>query len=263
VRLTPGFPILRFDDAREHELRGSNEEVGMIMMNSKILTPVQQLAVDGLLKRIPAGDVFVLRSASGMGRTTVLENVHAALGGALVGVRNFMDILNGREPAPVEEAFLDTVEQSLASHDLVIVDDLHLVTSVVQGCENPRSFLMDAALTAILGEAGVRQKKLVFAADNDDAPWPVRRRAYAFTVDEFGAADYECICRAYLVPETADKLDYARIHRFAPMLNAHQLKNACGRFQREGSVDTDRVLEYLRSHHMPSDVEINEVQPVV
>jgi hypothetical protein len=55
--------------------------------NDIILTPVQQKAADGLRAGAAVGDVVVLRSEAGMGRTTILRNVHAALGGAFIGVR--------------------------------------------------------------------------------------------------------------------------------------------------------------------------------
>ena len=88
----------------------------MRLQNDILLTPAQKRAMEGMLGGLPAGDVFVLRSAAGMGRTTVLRRVHDAAGGALVGVREFMRSLAAREPAAIEEAFLDMVEQALAVH---------------------------------------------------------------------------------------------------------------------------------------------------
>ena len=226
-----------------------------------IMTPAQQLAADGLKDGVAAGDIFVLRSGSGMGRTTILEQVHAAIGGGFVGVRQFMEVLRARNSDAIEEAFLEMIELSLVRHDIVIVDDLHLVTNIADGHNYPRSYLLDAALTALLGEAGARRKKLVFGVDAQDAPWPVRRRAHSFEIGEFTAADYECICRAYLGKDIADRLEYARIHRFAPMLNAYQLKNACVWLMGETAIDTASFVEYLRSRNMASNVEIQVCAP--
>jgi len=227
-----------------------------------IMTPAQQLAADSLKNGITAGDILVLRSGSGMGRTTILEHVHAAIGGGFVGVRQFMEILRERNSDAIEEAFLEMIELSLVHHDTVIVDDLHLITNITEACNYARRYLLDAALTALLGEAGARRKKLVFGVDTDDAPWPVQRRASSFEIGEFTATDYECICRAYLGNDIADRLDYARIHRFAPMLNAYQLKNACAWLMRETTIDTTSFVEYLRSRNMATNVEIQEVAPV-
>jgi hypothetical protein len=209
------------------------------------LTPVQQTAAEELLTALGAGHILVLRAAAGMGRTTVLQAVHSSAGGAFAGVTQFMDVLASRQPAAIEEAFLQMIEQALARHDLVIVDDLHLVASVVHTCNYARSYLFDASLTAIMGEAGARRKELLFGIDEGDAPWPVQRRAYAFEIGEFTPADYECICRAYLEPDAWERLDYAKIHCFAPALNAHQLKNACVWLAHVAELHSDRFIEYL------------------
>ncbi len=122
-----------------------------------------------------------------------------------------------------------------------------------------RSFLLDAALTGILADAGVLGCKLVFAVE-EEAPWPVQRRAYLAAIAEFTAADYKCICRAYLTEGAA--LDYQRIHRFSPCLTAHQLKNAAVWLARTPELDTTAFTGYLRSQDMTSNVEIQEVPKV-
>jgi hypothetical protein len=76
-------------------------------------------------------------------------------------------------PAAIEESFLRMVEEAILNHDLVLADDLQVLLNVV---ENPRSYLLDAALTAILADAGLLACKLVFAVE-DAAPWPIERRA--------------------------------------------------------------------------------------
>jgi transitional endoplasmic reticulum ATPase len=230
-------------------------------MHPITLTPAQQRAADGLLHGIPAGDVFVLRGAAGTGKTTVLEHVHSARGGILLGMRQFMEALAAEQPWALEEAFLKMVESALADHDLVLVDDLHLLTQVMNRWDHPRAYLLDAALTALLGEASANGRKLVFAHDGD-APWPVRRRAYSWQIGEFTDDDYRTICRALLPPHMAEALDYARLHRFAPALTAQQLHKACRWLEREAELETDRFLEYLRGEDMSSNVEIEEVERV-
>jgi transitional endoplasmic reticulum ATPase len=232
-----------------------------MQLNEIMLTPAQERVAGHLLSGIPAGEVFLLRGNPGAGKTTILQKVHASMGGRFLGMRQFMNALTARDPAAIEEAFLGMLESSLASHDLVIVDDLHLITNVVESCDYARSFLLDAALTAILGEAASQRKKLVFAL-TDDAPWPIRRRAYAWEIGDFTPEDYACVCRGYLAPEVVDLVDFPKIHRFAPMLNAYQLKNTCVWLRGQAGVDSDRLIEYLRLQDLESNVEINEVPPV-
>jgi ATP-dependent 26S proteasome regulatory subunit len=233
----------------------------MTLTDNILLTPAQRRALDGLITALPSGNVFVVQCAAGMGRTTILQRLHASAGGALLGVREFMRSLAARQPAAIEEAFLDMVEQAIARHEVVIVDDLHLVAETVDECDYPRGRLLDAALTALLGEAAAWRRKLIFGLSGE-APWPVRRRAYSFEVGEFAARDFECICRQLLPRESADRLDYARIHRFAPALSAQQLHNACVWLARDEGVETAGFIEYLRSDDMASNVELEQVQRV-
>src|SRR5438094_8648018 len=106
------------------------------------LTPTQKRAFDGLLGGLAAGSVVVLRGDSGMGKTAILRKVHAAEGGAFFSVRQFMDALMSQPPAAIEEAFLHMIDKGLTSHDLVIVDDLHLISAVAEGFSYPRAHLL-------------------------------------------------------------------------------------------------------------------------
>jgi transitional endoplasmic reticulum ATPase len=229
-------------------------------MSITTLSPAQRVAADGLLSGIAAGDVVVLRGDAGSGRTTVLQTIHAQAGGVLIGMRQFMRAL-GKQPVAIEEAFLDFVMEALSGHDVVIVDDLNLVMEAVAGCNYPWENLLDAALTSVLAESRSKGKKLLFAVGGH-APVPVHRRAYSWEIGSFGATDYESICRAYLRADAADCLDFVQIHRFAPVLNAHQLTNASVWLRREHGVNTERFVEYLRSQDLTSNVEIEQVAKV-
>jgi hypothetical protein len=138
-----------------------------------ILTQPQQTAADRLLESLDTDNVVVLRGAAGSGKTTILESIHAERGGVLLGARQFVGVAKSMAPAAIEESFLRTIEDAILRHELVLADDLQVLLNVV---ETPRSYLLDAALTSILAEAGVLCCKLVFAVE-DAAPWPIERRA--------------------------------------------------------------------------------------
>jgi transitional endoplasmic reticulum ATPase len=224
-----------------------------------ILTPAQQAAAEGLRHAVACGSVVVLQSDIGLGKTAVLRRVQADLGGAFLGMREFMRTLDNREPFAIEEAWMRLVEASLAQHDLVILDDMHLIASVVEGYSYPRQNLLNVAITAVLEQAA-RHKKFVVAVE-EDAPDPISRRAQTIKIADFAPEDYEAICGGYLASR-ADRLDYSRIHRFAPALNAHQLRTACGYMRTVTAFDTDAFIEYLGSQNLTSNVEIEEVEAV-
>jgi AAA+ superfamily predicted ATPase len=226
------------------------------------LTPAQQRAAEGLLGAIPTGSAFALSANAGMGSTTVLRHVHATLGGAFVGLRQFLKELMDRQPLALEEALLDLIDQAMRDHELVIVDDLQLIASVTQSCDYQRTGLIDAVLTAVLDDAVSRGRKLLFGLRKDEEPAPIARRACLREINTFTPLDYEGVLRAHLGSEIAGRLDCAQIHRFAPLLTAWQLRNACADLAHEHELGTGRFMDYLSEHNIVSNVEIEEVQAV-
>ena len=205
-----------------------------------------------------AGGILVLRGGPGSGKTTVLHYMHAALGGALLGAGQFMHSVNEGPPSAIEESFLRMIEDAMEQHDLILVDDLHLVANVVERHWYPRAHLLDAALTALLAEAGVCRKTLIFAVE-DEAPFPIRRRATVWEIPEFTPEDYEAVVRAYA---PAASPDHKRVHRFAPLLNAHQLRNAALWLDRNPETTTDGFVDYIKEHNLASNVDVSQVAAV-
>jgi transitional endoplasmic reticulum ATPase len=230
------------------------------MSNQLHLSPVQQLAADTVLRGLPTGDVFVLEGEDGAGKSTILRHVRQQVGGAFVAMPEFLRLLRSGAAAALEEAFLELIETALSNHDLVILDDLHLITAVADSCNYPRTNLMDAALEAILAVARADGKTLIFAV-GEYAPDPIARRCYSSKIACFSAADYTAICGAYL-GTAADRLDFEQIHRFSPKLNAHQLRSASLALAGEHALDTERFMNYLSSRNLTSNVVIEEVARV-
>jgi hypothetical protein len=152
------------------------------------LTPIQRIAADGLREALKSGGTLILRGRPGAGKTTVLQWLHAACGGALLCAGHFTQSVGEGSPHVIEESFLRMIEESMERHDLLLIDDLHLVTTVVQRHWYPRSHLLDAALTAILAEAAVRKKTLVFAVE-EEAPFPVQLRASVWEIGDLTAEE--------------------------------------------------------------------------
>jgi transitional endoplasmic reticulum ATPase len=226
------------------------------------LTSSQKRAAGKLLKSLAAGPVSVLWGAAGMGKTTILRQLQADRGALIIETSAFLAQLTARHPLAIEEAFLDTVRQGLAHADTVLVDDLHLLTNVVSGCGNyPRTNLLDSPAVALIAEAAAAGKKLVFATLGS-VPDSISQRAYFWSIEEFGPADYAAICGTYLRPEQTAALDFNKIHRFARKLNAHQLRSAATWLRSHGDLDTERFIEYLRSVRLVSNVDLSEVQRV-
>jgi len=148
-----------------------------------VLTPVQQEAASSLLESLAVSPVAVISGVAGAGKTSILMNLQAMHGGVFLGSQQFMNVRHAQGPAAVEETFFRMIEDAIQSHHLVLVDDLTLVTNAARGGGDGRVHLLDAALTAILAEARVLGRKLVFAVERE-IPWPIRRRAQIVEVAE-------------------------------------------------------------------------------
>ena len=146
------------------------------------LTRVQQAVFEGLLDGIEAGAILVLEGHSGQGKTTILRRLHGQTGGALVGMREFVATLVEREFAAVEGAFVQLIERALTDNNIVMVDDLHLVVRAVTRNLSAHTYILDAALTALLGEATLLKKTLVFTVAEGETPWPVQLRACSWKI---------------------------------------------------------------------------------
>src|SRR5437763_2603268 len=127
------------------------------------LSPAQFSVLDSLLKSLPMGDVFCLSMPPGFGRTTILREAHQVLGGALLTMRHFADAMQERHPLAMEESFSKLVWDALAANDVVIIDDLHLLSSVLGGgCGGyPRHGWIEGPLTALVTHASDTAKKLI------------------------------------------------------------------------------------------------------
>jgi SpoVK/Ycf46/Vps4 family AAA+-type ATPase len=215
---------------------------------------------------LKAGDIVVVFGDTGRGKTTVLQHAHRQLGGVFLTMADYVGALRGQNPLAMEETFEALIREALdAAQSIVFLDDLHLIANVTCGCNGfstyPRPRFLEAPLVTLCAYATAAGKKLIFGCEGS-APGPIAERCYYTGIDKFSSEDYRFLCYAYLTTETAANLDYAKIHRFAPKLNAHQLKGACLWLRNSPHVDTDHFIEYLRARKMASNVDLGEVQAV-
>jgi ATP-dependent 26S proteasome regulatory subunit len=228
------------------------------------LSPSQQGAMDDLVRSLTFSRVSVIWGASGFGKTTMLETLRDTkfARAPLLSTLDFLTEMRDRDPLALEEAYAEMLLRALAKHETVLVDDLHLINGVT--CCNymyQRKSYFISPLTAVMTRALKTSKRLVFTCDGS-APEPVANRCYYHGIKKLTADDYAHLCATWLPKKTAGRLDFPKIFRFAPNLNAHQLRGASQELALDESVDTTRFIDYLRARRMASNVDLTEVQAV-
>ena len=225
------------------------------------LAPSQNQVAEEIIRATRARDVVWLQAEYGLGRTTVLRHVAKQTGGRLVGMREFTRSVAAHPPQAIEEAFLQMAEEALAQADLVLIDDMHLVTEVTDNFENPRSGLLDAALVALLDESAAIGKHLIFGGGMR-IPDGISERGKHIKLSDFKEDDYRHLFRAMLPEQDAERVDAKQVHHFAPELDAHQIRVAAAWLFEHSDAKMDAFIEYLREEQLASNVELEEVERV-
>jgi len=230
--------------------------------NSKIqLCPAQKDVLDSLLRGLQVGSIFRVWGGVGRGKSTVLKEVHKQTGGALLGMKDFVDASSQKHPLALEETLYNLVLDALKAHPVVILDDLHLLDLYHAGCHfYPRSGYLNSVIMGLCNYALEADRKLIISTTSHLAE-SAAQRSYSFGIDKFKVEDYAALVNGWLGKKAA-KLDFEKVFRFAPKLNAHQLKAACKWLAEHAALTTDVFIEYLRSQRLASNVDLEEVQAV-
>ncbi len=223
------------------------------------LSPAQQAAYDSLMFALPLGNVLTVPNGYGSGVTTLLTAIRDTTGGVMLTLKDFVDAMRSRHPLAIEETFYQLVLDALMANSHVVVDNVELLVDIGNGCGSyPRAGFLEAPIGALCNYAAQSGRKLVLNISRSTA---AHHRSFSFGIGDFTPADYEFLCRAYL-PASAQQLDYGKIFRFAPKLNAHQLRASCLWMGRDANLDTNSFITYLKSQYLASNVDLSEVQPI-
>jgi len=229
---------------------------------SKIqLCPVQQSALESVMRGLQIGSIFRVWGGVGRGKSTVLRQVHEQTGGAFLGMKDFVAASSLKHPMALEETLFNLVLDALKAHPVVILDDFHLLDLFSAGCHfYPRSGYLNSVIMGLCTYALESDRKLIFSTTSHMAE-AAEQRSYSFGIDRFKVEDYAALVKDWLGKKSAE-LDFNKVFRFAPKLNAHQLKAACKWLAQHPSLTTDVFIDYLRSQKLASNVDLEEVQAV-
>ncbi|AMV21086.1 ATP-dependent zinc metalloprotease FtsH 1 [Planctomyces sp. SH-PL14] len=224
-------------------------------------TPRQAACVDTVRRCLAFHPLIHLSARDGTGRTSILEALHKELGGSMVTIRDYVKVTAGKPPLGTDEWLCDLLIRRLKKHETVFVDDFHLAQAVSQNCNNPRSDYLSAAMEAVSDYAERSGRRLIVATQgrlNEE----LAKRMVGCGIGLFAEEDFAAIGRNCL-GDSSQQVDWTKVHRFAPYLTARELRKSCAWLvAHETPLDTDSLLEYLASHHLASNVEIDEVDDI-
>jgi transitional endoplasmic reticulum ATPase len=222
------------------------------------LCPAQQAAFDRLTVLWPDYSVLILSGHSG--RTTVLRALHKRMGGELLTARHLVPACADRHPLDIEEGFSRLLRDALERSPAVFLDDFELFTEVANGyCDYPRRGWINVHLEAIaltLKETGKRLV-LTYSSGGPDRLDSLAGRA---SINWFEPKDYAFFGLHGLGAELAARIDFAKVHRFAPYLNCYQLTSSCKELGRRPALSTEEFIDYLRENELTTNVALEEVQ---
>jgi ATP-dependent 26S proteasome regulatory subunit len=218
------------------------------------------MAFDQLLAGIQVGSIVRLWGGVGRGKTTILKELHKQVGGVLLSMRDFMEASAKNHPLALEETLYQLLFDALRSHPVLIVDDVHLADLSAAGCHfYPRSGHFNTLMMGLCSYAVEAKNKLIFSTTGHLAE-AAEQRSYSFGIERFKVEDYAALVETFCGP--SKNLDFEKLFRFAPKLNAHQLKAACQWLVTFRELSTDSFIEYLRTQRLASNVDLGEVQAV-
>lgn len=124
------------------------------------LTPSQARAVEAAIGRLPICTMLYVWGWRGRGRSRVLRELHARLGGRLLQASDGLRAMNAGEPDHLEDSLIGLLRDAFRDEDLVFFDDWHELGSFA-GHSGDRPYLLGSAFQALLGELEDQGKRLV------------------------------------------------------------------------------------------------------
>jgi SpoVK/Ycf46/Vps4 family AAA+-type ATPase len=224
------------------------------------LCPAQQAALDRLTALWSSHPVLILSGHSG--RTTVLRELHRQIGGEMLTARDLVRTCAGRHPLDLEEGFSRLIREALDRSAVVLLDDFKLLTEVVGDCYRyPRGGWINAHLEALALTLKETGKRLILTYGGC-GPGRLDLAAARVSIHYFEPVDYAFFGRQGLGAEVAERIDFAKVHRFAPYLNCRQLTSSCKELAGRPDLSTEQFISYLRENELATNVALDEVQNV-
>jgi SpoVK/Ycf46/Vps4 family AAA+-type ATPase len=228
------------------------------------LSPTQRIAFTRLVETIAAAPMSLLLGGAGVGKSTLIAQAAATLGGLRVSARALMEAPQTPGHPAYEESLHRLISDAMQHTDRLFVEDFDLVCYTNKmAAAYPRPYYLQVALQAWLESAIALGKQVVFTATSREALLPqLEARYLTVEIGALTAADYRFFLEHGLGTERARALDVSRIFSAAPRLSVYQLLSACVLAREDAALDAAAFLDILSTRVMSSNVSLGEVARV-
>ena len=227
------------------------------------LSPSQELAFEGVMNLLPKSPVITLVVQGSLGRTTILRKLEAKLGGCYLSLADVFEQIKGFHPFQLEEGLEKALEKAFQQADCVLIDDFHLIRNQLSGCcyDTARPSIFGFALDAIFRLIVQSGKQLIIGDTSRYIGAPLESHCLEVVLEAFSAADFAHLVSTMGRVKT-NRLDYEKIHRFVPQLDARQIQRASHYLQPVHVEDTETFIGFLEAYALHSNVDRQEVEKV-
>ncbi len=223
------------------------------------LSPAQRQAWNWLRQARSCGSVFVLDGTAGCGRTTVARLLAREFDAAVLGAGDLVEAMKDAHPLRLEEEWTRVILEPLRARKAVVVDDFDATSFALGNCHSyPRSGWLETGLHRLCDEARERDAWLLFVGGNSGT---LGTLALHCPIPRFTVKDQEFLFGAAFTPEAVRDVQFEKIFRYAPRLTARQIFRAA-RFLPAKGLTTEKILEYLRTCDLVTNVDLGEVEAV-
>ncbi len=225
------------------------------------LSPAQSQAFEFLKAWSGKVPLLQLWAPSGMGKTTVLKRLQHETNGHWIDPSELVQTVAKLHPLAIEEGIVHVLSEAMNKHSLIIIDDFDHFYRHAQTCgEYIRSNYFDTVLKAMVSQAANCNAQLVVGTQGA-LPDGISSGAWSHPIPDFQVEDYQCILSNMTGLDTS-KFDFKTIHRFAPNMTCRLLQQASRWLSTNADSTTEKLLEFIQSQGMSSNVDTEEVQDV-
>lgn len=134
------------------------------------LTPSQAKCLDDALTLLPASTILYIWGWRGRGKTRVLRELHAKVGGRLLTAADGLRAMNAGPPDHLEDALMGLLRDAFEDNDIVLFDDWNEL-GWFNGGEGDRPFLLGYAFISLLEELERQGKKFITTTPYGQTGW--------------------------------------------------------------------------------------------